>query len=108
MVQELVCWKKALTHSICGGGHCGDCCDTGCSSGHCGDQGCGEPYHGAWHDDPSDCCEPCDHHGNWTGPHYSRRMPPAPIYSEQVQADGEVVAKQPSKAIATTARRPSR
>ena len=30
--------------------------------------GCGERYWGDWKSDPSAKCEPCDNHGNWTGP----------------------------------------
>lgn len=29
--------------------------------------GCGELYLGDFHGDPPDCCDPCDHCGNWTG-----------------------------------------
>ena len=30
--------------------------------------GCGEVYIHPWINDPPDCCDPCDCHGNWTGP----------------------------------------
>ena len=37
--------------------------------------GCSEIYWGEWISEPPDCCDPCDHCGNWTGPGCCRRKP---------------------------------
>lgn len=51
--------------------------------------GCGQRYWSPWVDDPPDCCDPCDHHGQWIGQQrgvgYSSMYPnlfPGPIQSE--------------------------
>jgi hypothetical protein len=57
----------------CGG--CGSVGACGCGAGpivsarnaaSCG-SGCGSVYWDEWCSDPPDCCDPCDHGGNWTG-----------------------------------------
>jgi len=68
------------------GSDCGTCCGHPgggkCSlfkrlwGGHCHEGGCGEVYWGDWHGEPADCCcEPCDHWGNWIGPHDGHYAP---------------------------------
>ena len=67
----------------CAGGDCGRCIGDGCGC-QCrhktgwfrrackkcglGCAGCGEFYWSEWHNEPPACCEPCDCHGNYTGP----------------------------------------
>lgn len=59
------CIVKTLSDSCCSG--CG--CD-------------GEVYWSEWHNDPPQCCDPCDHYGNWIGPSSSSyRAPYAHAYS---------------------------
>jgi hypothetical protein len=46
----------------------GCCCCKGLGNKELDNWGCGEVYHSEWHNDPPDCCDPCDCWGNYTGP----------------------------------------
>lgn len=57
---------------LCPLAKCFSCCDAGCPYepcgyyGPCGSWGCGDVY---WGDFPDTPCQPCDHCGNYVGPH---------------------------------------
>jgi hypothetical protein len=67
-------WYSISKNCCC----CGGCCDCGgCSS---------ELYWSEWHNDPPQCCDPCDRCGNWIGPGVGYRAPYAHPYSPTVGA----------------------
>ncbi|WP_428304561.1 hypothetical protein [Lacipirellula sp.] len=62
---------------------CTDACGEGCSGcskcaakGLSGCTGCGERYWCDWYNHPPQLCEPCDCHGNYTGPGVDRYILP--------------------------------
>ena len=68
---------------------CGPC--GGCFGGW----GCGERYYGDWYGTHSSC-EPCDSHGNWTGPHSAHLQPGAEVHPV---AGHETIIEQPTPAV---------
>ena len=58
---------------------CG-CCNDGCRTGLVdrlnGCTGCGELYWSEWYNSPPPLCQPCDCHGNYTGPGVDRYILP--------------------------------
>jgi hypothetical protein len=128
------CWELLdVAHSVCqcgcnGNGNCcstgcGDACGTGCGaccSNGCGGEGCGgcssELYWSEWHNDPPRCCDPCDRHGNWTGPGpgyyrapYSHPYSPeVEVYAKGKQSTGAKIVRSNSAATmrAPVARKP--
>ena len=63
---------------------CADACGNGCNGGCrpglvdrlCGCTGCGELYWCEWYNSPPQLCQPCDCHGNYTGPGVDRYVLP--------------------------------
>ena len=61
----------------------------------CGCGGCdGEAYWSEWHNDPPECCDPCDKYGNWVGPSRSSYRAP---YSHEFAP--RRIAKQSSDSV---------
>jgi hypothetical protein len=95
-----------VLHSVSRHCGCGGCCDCGgCSS---------ELYWSEWHNDPPQCCDPCDCHGNWIGPAAGYRAPYAHPYAPTAGAyakgNGSVqpsaqVARQPKAESSRTYQR---
>ena len=59
---------------------CGSGCNGGCRPGLvdrlCGCTGCDELYWCEWYNSPPQLCQPCDCHGNYTGPGVDRFILP--------------------------------
>jgi hypothetical protein len=69
----------------------------------CGCTGCNsELYWSEWHNDPPQCCDPCDCHGHWIGPSagycapYDHAYSPHAPYAapDEVYAQGNAPARQ--------------
>ncbi len=54
--------------SACGGAPCGGSVTQAIRNMFTCGSGCGEIYWGEWCYDPPDQCDPCNNHGDWTGP----------------------------------------
>jgi hypothetical protein len=90
-------WNSISSNCCC----CGGCCD-------CGGCSC-EMYWSEWHNDPPQCCDPCDRCGNWIGPG-GYRAPYAHAYAPAAHSyppSSGVYAKNNAAGQPRTVRRPT-
>lgn len=86
MLARLVCGAMLLAATAAS---TGCCCATKFCHKSC-QAGCGEVYWSEWHNDPPDCCDPCDCWGEFAGHGYC-----AECHGAEVQGCGKCRAAGP-------------